>query len=116
MQQPTRIYLDNAATTPLCEAARQAMEPYFGEIYGNASSPYAVSRSARMALDGARGQVAALAGCEADEVVFTAGGTESDNWALLGVALRDLAAGRPSGHFIVSGVEHHAVLETAATL
>lgn len=94
------------------------MEPYFGEVYGNASSPYAVSRSARMALDRARAQIAALIGAEADEIVFTSGGTESDNWALLGVALRALAArpGEGPGHIVISAIEHHAVLEAAETL
>jgi cysteine desulfurase len=117
MQQPTRVYLDNAATTPLGTMARSAMEPFFAEVYGNASSPYAVSRSARMALDRARAQVAAVIGAEADEIVFTSGGTESDNWAVLGVALRELAQRNPAGpgRILISAIEHHAVLEAAET-
>ena len=109
----TRIYFDNAATTPLSPHARAAMEPYFAETYGNASSPYATSRAARMALDVARTQVAKLIGAHPDEIVWTAGGTESDNWALLGVAFANL---EKRGHFIISSIEHHAVLEAAGTL
>ena len=86
------------------------MEPYWSETYGNASSPYATSREARMALDGARTEVARLIGAHSDEIVWTSGGTESDNWALLGVALAHVGQG---GHFVVSGIEHHAVLEPA---
>ncbi len=113
MQQPTRVYFDHAATTPLLDVARRAMEPYAGDVFGNASSPYQVGRAARMAVDRARAQVAELCGAQADEIVFTGGGTESDNWALLGVALRNL---QTRGHAVVSAVEHHAVLEPAQTL
>jgi cysteine desulfurase len=109
----TRIYFDNAATTPLLPAARAAMEPFWDETFGNASSPYATSRVARMALDEARTRVSKLIGSHADEIVWTAGGTESDNWALLGVAFANL---EDKGHFVISAVEHHAVLETAQTL
>ncbi len=113
IQNLTRIYLDNAATTPLSQTARRAMEPYFQEIFGNASSPYAVSRDARMAVERARNQIAPLIGAHADEIVFTSGGTESDNWALMGVAMANFET---KGHVIVSGVEHHAVLEAADNL
>jgi len=122
LQNQTRIYLDNAATTPLSQVARDAMSPYFDEVFGNASSPYAVSRQARNAVDKSRSQVAALIGAHADEIAFTSGGTESDNWALLGVALANIESLKESGlnqnkgHFIVSSVEHHAVLEAASTL
>ena len=109
----TQIYFDNAATTPLLPLVKAAMEPFWSETYGNASSPYATSRVARMALDGARTQVAKLIGAHADEIVWTGGGTESDNWALLGVAFANL---EKRGHFIVSQIEHHAVLEPAGTL
>lgn len=109
----TQIYFDNAATTPLLPAARAAMEPFWAQTYGNASSPYATSRVARMALDGARVEVAKLVGAHPDEIVWTGGGTESDNWALLGVAFANL---EKRGHFIVSQIEHHAVLEPAQTL
>ncbi len=109
----TRIYFDNAATTPLLPVARCAMEPFWDETYGNASSPYATSRAARMALDGARIEVAKLIGAHADEIAWTGGGTESDNWALLGVAFANL---EKRGHFIISSIEHHAVLEVAPML
>jgi cysteine desulfurase len=109
----TRIYFDNAATTPLLPVARQAMAPFWDETFGNASSPYATSRVARMALDGARVEVSKLIGAHADEIVWTGGGTESDNWALLGVAFAHL---EKRGHFIVSAIEHHAILESAQTL
>ena len=109
----TRIYFDNAATTPLLPAARAAMEPFWDEIFGNASSPYATSRAARMALDEARTATAKLIGAHADEIAWTGGGTESDNWALLGVALAHM---EDKGHFVLSAIEHHAVLETAQTL
>ncbi len=109
----TQIYFDNAATTPLLPTARDAMLPFWDEIYGNASSPYATSRAARMALDGARIEVAKLIGAHADEIAWTGGGTESDNWALLGVAFANL---EKRGHFIISSIEHHAVLEVAGTL
>ncbi|HEX9997908.1 MAG TPA: cysteine desulfurase family protein [Abditibacterium sp.] len=109
----TRIYFDNAATTPLIPTARAAMEPFWDEIFGNASSPYATSRVARMALDEARTATAKLIGAHADEIAWTGGGTESDNWALLGVALAHM---EDKGHFVISAIEHHAVLETAQTL
>ena len=109
----TQIYFDNAATSPLLPTARAAMEPFWSEVYGNASSPYATSRAARMALDGARVEVAKLVGANADEIAWTGGGTEADNWALLGVAFANL---EKRGHFIVSAIEHHAVLEPAQTL
>ncbi len=109
----TRVYLDNAATTPLLSPVREVMEPYLNGSYGNASSPYAVAREARMALDGARTQVARLIGANADEIAWTGSGTEADNWVLLGVALAHF---EERGHFIVSGIEHHALLEPAQTL
>lgn len=115
MSQQTRIYLDHAAATPLLPMARAAMEPLWTRDFGNASSPYATARAAKMHLDRARGELALLIGAHADEITWTSGGTESDNWALLGVALQCLARGE-SGHFIISAVEHHAVLEAAETV
>lgn len=114
LQNSTRIYLDNAATTPLCDEARRAMEPYWSEIFGNASSPYAISRAARGAVDIARQQVAELINAHSDEIVFTSGGTESDNWALLGTALAHRDAGE--SHVVLSAIEHPAVGEVAHTL
>lgn len=90
------------------------MEPFWAQTFGNASSPYALSREARMAIDVSRAQVARLIGAHPDEIVFTGGGTESDNWALLGVALAHLQSGK--NHFILSAIEHDAVLEVAGTL
>jgi cysteine desulfurase len=114
LQTTTKIYLDNAATTPLCDESREAMEPYWSDVFGNASSPYAISRAARGAVDAARYQVANLIGANPDEIVFTSGGTESDNWALLGTALaQDRDAEK---HVILSHIEHPAILETAETL
>ena len=112
MQQRTRIYFDNAATPPLSEVASAAFQES-STRFGNASSPYEAGRSARMTIDRARGEVARLIGAQTDEIVFTGGGTESDNWALLGIALKNL---EHRGHFIVSSVEHHAILEPVETL
>ena len=114
MEKRTRLYFDNAATTPLNHAAREAMLPHLEDEFGNASSPYALGRAARMAVDRARAQVAALIGAYPDEIAFTSGGTESDNWALLGVALANFQT--PKRHVILSAIEHHAVLETGDTL
>src|SRR5690606_15657694 len=114
LQNTTKIYFDNAATTPLSNEVREAMAPYWSDIYGNASSPYAVSRASRSAIDNARQQVADLIGAHHDEIVFTSGGTESDNWALLGTAL---AQNRDEkNHVIISAIEHAAIMETATTL
>ncbi len=112
MQKRTRLYFDNAATTPICEAARSALAES-STRFGNASSPYEAGRTARMTIDRARGEVARLIAAQTDEIVFTSGGTESDNWALLGIALKNL---ENRGHFIVSAVEHHAILEPVETL
>ena len=101
------IYFDYNATTPLDPAVREAMLPYLGEVFGNPSSVHHVGRRARSLLDDARDRVARVWGAKPSEVVFTSGGTESTNLALLGAArlLRD--KGR---HIITSAIEHHAVL------
>ncbi len=112
MQTRTRIYFDNAATTPLSTSARAAFDASSTRS-SNASSPYEIGRTARMVLDKARGEVAQTVGAHNDEIVFTSGGTESDNWALLGIALKNLDK---RGHFIVSSIEHHAILEPIETL
>ncbi|MHB1018366.1 MAG: cysteine desulfurase family protein [Coriobacteriia bacterium] len=104
-------YLDYAATTPTDQRVVDAMLPFFTERYGNANSLYAAGRDAARALEEARAAVAASIGAASpDEVIFTSGGTESDNTALIGLAT---AGGRASGHIIVSAFEHHAVLEPA---
>ncbi len=98
-----RIYLDNNATTPLLPDVFEAMRPYFGEQFGNASSIHHHGQQTRAAVEDARESVAALLGCRAAEIVFTSGGTEADNLAIAGL----VAAG---DHVITSSIEHHAVL------
>lgn len=103
------IYLDYNATTPLCAAARAAMGPYLERHFGNPSSVHAAGRAARAAIDNARDQLAALLRVRPNEIIFTGGGTEANNLALLGLA-RKLA---PNGkHLISNRAEHHAVLQT----
>jgi cysteine desulfurase len=103
------IYLDNAATTPVDPVVLQAMLPCFTEIYGNPSSLHAFGQKAKHAIEDARHSVAAFIGAEPAEIIFTSSGTESDNFAIKGVA----CARRDNGnHIITSKIEHHAVLET----
>jgi len=104
-----RVYLDNNATTPVLPEVLDAMRPYFGERFGNASSIHHHGQETRAAVEHARESVAALLGCRAAEVVFTSGGSESDNLAIAGLA----AAG---DHIITSSVEHHAVLHACKHL
>src|SRR2546430_2139183 len=101
------IYFDYNATTPLEPQVREAMLPYLGEIYGNPSSVHHVGRRARSLLDDARHRVAQVWRCKASEVVFTSGGTESNNLAIFGAARRFRDKGR---HIITTAIEHHAVL------
>lgn len=108
-----RIYLDNAATTPVHPAVLEQMLPYFTQFYGNASSIYATGREARKAVEDARRQVAQAINCTPGEVFFTSGGTESDNWAIKGSALALQDKGR---HIISSTIEHHAVLHSLDAL
>ena len=103
---PRTIYLDYNATTPLDDAVREAMLPFLGEVWGNPSSVHHVGRKARALLDDARDRAAKFLGAKPSEVVFTSGGTESNNLAVLGTA-RLL---KPKGkHLITSAIEHHAV-------
>ena len=88
------IYLDYNATTPLCEAAREAMQPFLGEHFGNPSSVHAAGREARAAIDDARDRLAALLGRNRTSLIFTSGGTESNNLAVLGLARSRAACGR----------------------
>ena len=107
------IYLDYNATTPIDPAVAAAMIPYIYEHFGNPSSSHAFGQRAKMGVDKARSQVADLLGCQPDEVVFTSGGTESNNHAIKGVA----GAYRDKGnHIITSSVEHPAVLDVCAFL
>lgn len=101
------IYMDNAATTPLNREVFEEMLPYFTEQYGNASSIYATGRDARKAVSDARRKVAFALNCSPQEVYFTSGGSESDNWALKGAVFANQKKGR---HIITSAIEHHAVL------
>ena len=107
-----RIYLDHAATTPVDRRVIKAMGPYFDEEYGNASSLHHHGQQAALALEDSRKKVARLINSDPEEMVFTSGGTESDNEALTGVAM---AAGKGS-HMITTRIEHHAILETCEFL
>jgi len=109
----TPIYLDHAATTALDPRVLEAMLPYFTSHFGNPSGLYGEARSARQALDRARGSVAAALGAKPSEIIFTSGGSESDNAAIKGVVW---AANAPGTHVITTSVEHHAVLHTCAWL
>jgi cysteine desulfurase len=107
MYNKTRIYLDHSATTPAAPEVVEAMLPFFSKTFGNASSIHIFGQEAKVGLEEARGQVAALIGAEPAEIVFTSGGTESDNWAIKGAAY--FFEGRKK-HIVTSTVEHHAVL------
>ena len=109
-----RIYFDHAATTPLDEEVLQKMLPYFSMTYGNPDSPHGVGRAAMNAVDEARDKVAALMGAKPSEIYFTAGGTEADNWALIGGAKAQKEKGK--NRVIISAIEHHAVLSAAEEL
>ena len=108
-----RIYLDNAATTAVSPAVLETMLPYFTECFGNPSSIHSTGRDAHRAVDAARKQVAAAIGATAPEIYFTAGGSESDNWAIKGTAF---AKRKKGNHIITSAIEHHAVLHTCSWL
>lgn len=107
------IYMDHAATTPLDERVFDAMRPFFLESYGNPSSIYTFARVPKTAIKKAREKVASVLGCRSHEVYFTSGGTESDNWAIKGIARGNGSKGK---HIISTRVEHHAVLHTLEKL
>ncbi len=109
-----RVYLDNNATTPVLPEVLEAMRPYFGEHFGNASSIHHHGQETRAAIERARESVAALLGCRASEVVFTSGGTEADNLAIFGLTSGGLV--RPGDHIVTSTIEHHAVLNACKHL
>ena len=102
-----RYYFDHNATTPLAPEALEVMASCLGQVYGNASSIHYFGQAAKQRLETARRQLASAIGCQPAELVFTSGGTEADNMAVLGVVR---AAGGPSKHVITSGIEHPAVL------
>ena len=103
------IYLDNAATTKTAKEVFEAMKPYFEEEYGNAASIYSFAGHAKKAVEASRRAIAEFLGAKHDEIYFTAGGSESDNWAVKGVAL---ALKNKGNHLITSKIEHHAILHT----
>ena len=108
------IYADNAATTPVYPEVISAMAPAFETAWGNPSSLHSKGREAKALLNDARSRIAKVLGCEAGEIYFTSCGTESDNWAIKGAAMRMKAKGRT--HIVTSAIEHHAVLNTCAAL
>lgn len=108
-----RIYLDHAATTGLDAAVLSKMAPYFSDIFGNANSQHSFGREAVRGVDEARDTIASLIGAKPNEIYFTSGGTQADNWAIRGAAHANRARGN---HLIVSAVEHPAMLTTAREL
>lgn len=108
-----RIYLDNAATTAVSRPVLEKMLPFYTDVFGNASSVYETGREARKAVEEARRLVAEAINCKPGEVYFTAGGSESDNWAIKGAAFANRAKGN---HIITTAIEHHAVLHTCGYL
>ena len=104
-----RVYFDNNATTPVLPEVLEAMRPYFGEHFGNASSIHHHGQETRAAVERARESVASLLGCRPSEIVFTSGGTEADNLAIFGLV-------QPGDHVITSTIEHHAVLNSCKQL
>ena len=105
-----RVYFDNNATTPVLPEVFEAMQPYFGEHFGNASSIHHHGQETRAAVERARELVAELLGCRASEIVFTSGGTEADNLAIFG------PLARAGDHVITSTIEHHAVMNACKQL
>ncbi|GAF95584.1 unnamed protein product, partial [marine sediment metagenome] len=108
-----KVYLDHAATTPLLPQVREAMLPYMGEAFGNPSCLHDWGDAAREAMETARTQVARLIGANAEEIIFTGSGTESNNFAIKGLALAQQKKGK---HIVVSAIEHFSVLHSAKTL
>ena len=109
-----QVYADNAATTAMSQVAIQAMLPYFDKIYGNPSSLHSVGQEAKEALEQARATVAQCLGCEPREIIFTSGGSEADNQAIVSAARNGARKGKK--HIISTAFEHHAVLHTLARL
>lgn len=108
------VYADNAATTPVSREVIDAMMPCFESNFGNPSSSHSLGIEAKDILDDARARIADVLGCSAGEIYFTSGGTEADNWAIRGAAMRMRQKGR--NHIVTSKIEHHAVLHTCEAL
>jgi cysteine desulfurase len=108
-----RIYLDYAATTPMHPEVLKLMQPYFTDVFGNPSSVYSYGQEAKAAIDKARTNIAGFISARDEEIVFTGGGTEADNFAIKGVAYANSFRG---DHIITSAIEHHAVMETCLFL
>ena len=110
------VYADHAATTAVTDTALAAMLPHFTRDYGNPSSLYRFAQEGKTHLEQARAQVAACLNAGPEEIYFTSGGTEADNWALRGVAELMALRGKQTGHIITTAIEHHAILHTAQYL
>ena len=110
------IYLDYNATSPMHPEVREAMLPYFGEVFGNPSSQHQFGSRARKALEESREQIAAILKAKPEEIVFTSGGTEANNMAIKGVLLQQIQETRHPVHVIVSPVEHDSVLKVIEAL
>ncbi len=108
-----QIYLDFNATTPIAPSVQEAMHPFLVDHFGNPSSEHSFGRAAKEAIADARVKIAGLLGCDQQEVVYTSGGTESNNLALKGVMMRNE---KPNGHLVISAIEHPAVFEPARFL
>ena len=108
-----KVYLDNASTTPLLPEVRQSLMPFLEEVFGNPSTLHDWGDAAREAMDAARAKVAKLIGANAEEIIFTGSGTESNNFAIKGLALAQQNKGK---HVVVSAIEHFSVLHSARTL
>ena len=103
------IYLDNGATTKICKEAAEAMEPYLNDMYGNPSGIYTLSKKSRKIIEETREKIAGVLNCKGENIIFTSGGTESDNWVLEN-------AKQWGNHIVTSKIEHHAVLNKCSEL